>query len=43
MDAIKGVNLNPDDSQKAIEAMIRAGSRLGNLKDVDEELKSAAR
>lgn len=40
MDAVRGVDLEPGDSMRAIEAMIRAGARLGNLKDVEEELKS---
>ena len=38
LDAVKGVNLKPEDSQKAIEAMIRAGARVANIKDVEEEL-----
>lgn len=37
MDAIKGVEVEPGDSTRALEAMIRAGARLGNFKDVEEE------
>lgn len=42
-DAVKGVDVEPGDSMRAIEAMIRGGARLGNLKDVEEELMSIAR
>ncbi len=38
MDAVRGVNLNPLDSKKAVEAMIRAGARMANLSDVEGEL-----
>ncbi|MBI2843371.1 MAG: nicotinamidase [Armatimonadetes bacterium] len=36
-DAVRGVEVQPGDSQRAIEAMIRAGARIGNYKDVEEE------
>lgn len=37
MDAIRGVNLDPEDSRRAIAAMIRAGARMGNYKDIEGE------
>jgi nicotinamidase/pyrazinamidase len=39
LDAVRGVDAQPGDSERAIEAMIRAGARVANLKDVEEELK----
>jgi nicotinamidase/pyrazinamidase len=43
LDAVRGVEVEPGDSTRAIAAMIRSGARVGNLKDVEEELKSLAR
>ena len=36
MDAIKGVNLKPDDSQKAIKEMVKLGAKKITLKDMEE-------
>ncbi len=35
MDAIKGVNLRPGDSQEAIKEMVKAGGKLITLKDLE--------
>lgn len=42
MDAAKGVDVEPGDSDRATEAMIRAGVRVANLKDVEEDLRVLA-
>lgn len=36
-DAIKGVNVQPGDSEKAVEEMTRAGAELGNFDEVQDE------
>ncbi len=36
MDAIKGVNLKPDDSQKAIKEMVKEGAKKITLKDLED-------
>jgi nicotinamidase/pyrazinamidase len=41
IDAIKGVNLKPDDSEKAIKAMVKKGAKKITLKNMEE--KYAAR
>lgn len=38
MDAIKGVNLEPDDSEKAIKQMVKNGAKKLILKDVENKL-----
>jgi len=43
LDAIKGVDMQPDDSRRAIEGMIRAGARVATFKDVEEELAAGVR
>ena len=43
LDAVRGVDVEPGDSRRAIEAMIRAGSRVATFKDVEEELMAEAR
>jgi nicotinamidase/pyrazinamidase len=43
MDAIRGVEVEPGDSVRALEAMIRAGARVANLRDVEQELEAAVR
>jgi nicotinamidase/pyrazinamidase len=37
-DAIMGVNINPADSQKAIQEMVRQGAKKITLKDLEDEL-----
>ena len=36
MDAIKGVNIHPDDSKLAIEEMLQAGAREMTLEQIAE-------
>ena len=38
-DAIKGVNLKPDDSKEAIEEMKRNGAKIICLKDLGKDFK----
>lgn len=38
MDAIKGVNLEPDDSEKAIKQMVKNGAKKLILKDIENKL-----
>jgi len=38
MDAIKGVNLKPDDSKKAIKEMVKGGAKKITLKDLKDKL-----
>ena len=40
LDAVRAVEVEPGDSDRAIQRMIRAGARVANLKDVDEELSA---
>ena len=41
-DAVKGVDLNPGDSDKAIDEMVRNGAKTAELKVVEEELKAVS-
>ncbi|MDD2689560.1 MAG: bifunctional nicotinamidase/pyrazinamidase [Candidatus Omnitrophica bacterium] len=38
MDAIKGVNLRPKDSEEAIKEMVKAGAKRADLKTMEERL-----
>jgi nicotinamidase/pyrazinamidase len=38
MDAIKGVNLKPKDSENAVKEMVKAGAKLITLKDLEGKL-----
>lgn len=42
MDAIKGVDLEPGDSKRAIDEMVRDGAETSEMEDVEEEIRTVS-